>query len=59
MAYLTEKLAKLEEENRKAEEVRSQQSDQLEELRTRLGKLNTIAEHYGVSVEKSKETQAE
>ena len=59
LAYLTEKLAKLEEENKKAEELRNQQIDQLEELRNRLAKLNTIAEHYGVSVEKSKENMAE
>ena len=59
LAYLTEKLAKLEEENKKAEELRNQQIDQLEELRNRLTKLNTIAEHYGVSVEKSKENMAE
>ena len=54
MAYLTEKLSKIEEENQKAEQLRNQQLDQLDELRTRLSKLNTIAEHYGVSIEKSK-----
>lgn len=59
LAYLTEKLAKLEEDNRKAEELRNNQIDQLEELRTRLAKLNTIAEHYGVSIEKSKENLTE
>jgi hypothetical protein len=31
----------------------------LEELRARLAKLNTIAEYYGVSIEKSKENQLE
>ena len=59
LAFLTEKLAKLEEDNKKAEELRNQQIDQLAELRTRLDKLNKIAEHYGVSIEKSKENQVE
>ena len=59
LAFLTEKLAKLEDENKKAEELRNSQIDQLAELRTRLDKLNKIAEHYGVSIEKSKENQAE
>ena len=59
LAYLTEKLAKLQDENVKAEQLRSQQVDQLNELKGRMAKLNTVAEHYGVSVDKSKESQAE
>lgn len=55
LVYLTEKLQKLEQENQKAEQLRDQQIKQLEELRLRLAKLNTIAEYYGVSIEKSKE----
>ena len=31
----------------------------MEELRARLAKLNTIAAHYGVNIEKSKENHAE
>ncbi len=59
LAYLTEKLQKLDEENLRAEELRNQQLAQLEELKVRLEKLNKIAEHYGVSIEKSKENHAE
>lgn len=59
LAYLTEKLAKLQDENVKAEQLRSQQVEQLNELKGRMAKLNTVAEHYGVSVDKSKESQAE
>lgn len=59
LVYLTEKLQKLEQENQKAEQLRDAQIKQLEELRTRLTKLNTIAEYYGVSIEKSKENQLE
>jgi uncharacterized protein YoxC len=55
LAHLTEKLNKLEQENMKAEKLRNAQLEQLEELRARLSKLNQIAEHYGVSIEKSKE----
>ena len=59
LAHLTEKLAKLEQENMKAEKLRNTQLEQLEELRIRLSKLNQIAEHYGVSIEKSKENHQE
>lgn len=59
LVYLTEKLQKLEQENQKAEQLRDAQIKQLEELRSRLAKLNTIAEYYGVSIEKSKENQLE
>lgn len=55
LAHLTEKLHKLEQENMKSEKLRNAQLEQLEELRARLSKLNQIAEHYGVSIEKSKE----
>ena len=59
LAFLTEKLQTLEQENIKAEEARNIQLAQLEELRARLAKLNTIAAHYGVNIEKSKENHAE
>ena len=59
LSFLTDKLRALERENEKAEEARNQQLAQLEELRQRLAKLNTIAAHYGVNIEKSKENHAE
>lgn len=59
LEFLTQKLKALEAENNKAEEARNQQLEQLEELRARLAKLNQIAAHYGVNIEKSKENHAE
>ncbi len=59
LAFLTEKLQSLEHENEKAEEARNAQIAQLDELRQRLAKLNTIAAHYGVNIEKSKENHME
>ena len=59
LEFLTQKLQALERENEKAEEARNQQLLQLDELRQRLAKLNTIAAHYGVNIEKSKENHTE
>ncbi len=59
LEFLTQKLQALERENEKAEEARNQQLQQLDELRQRLAKLNTIAAHYGVNIEKSKENHTE
>jgi len=59
LAFLTERLQKVEEENVKAEELRYTQLEQLGELRDRLGKLNTIADHYCVSIENSKANHME
>ena len=59
LAYLTEKINELREAQEKAEKLKTQQQEHLEELKQRLEKLQTIAEHYGIEVDKHEENKVE
>ena len=52
LAYLTEKIAELREGCARSERLKEQQQEHAKELRQRLEKLQQIAEHYGIEVDK-------
>ena len=58
MTLLSEQISSLHLSNRKAENLRSQQTQQLSKLRERIGKLQQIASHYGVSEQLKSENSA-
>lgn len=57
LAYLNEKVADLKDQLQKAEKLKEQQVDHLDELKQRSDKLTQIAEHYGIEVDKHQENQ--
>lgn len=59
LAYLNEKIAELREQYDKSDKLKEQQLEQLDELKTRLDKLNQIAEHYGIEVDKHEQNNKE
>jgi len=59
LAYLSEKVSDLKEQLEKAERLKDQQIEHIEELKQRQHKLNQIAQHYGVDHEKNMGEEAE
>lgn len=57
LAYLNEKLGELQEEKLRTEELKSQQANTLDELKAKMGKLQQIAAHYGISLETHDDNQ--
>eukprot|EP00347_Sterkiella_histriomuscorum_P015656 403356196 len=59
LAYLNEKIAELRDQYDKSEKLKDQQLEQLEELKQRFEKLNQIADHYGIEVDKHDQNNKE
>lgn len=57
LAYLNDKLADLQQEKLRFEELKNQQSNTLDELKTKMSKLQQIASSYGISLETHDENQ--
>ena len=57
LAYLNEKLSDLQMEKLKSEELKSQQSKTLDDLKVKMNKLENIASTYGIDLETHEENQ--
>ena len=57
LAYLNEKLGELQQEKIRLEELKGSQSNTLDELKTKMNKLQQIASTYGISLETHDESQ--
>jgi DNA repair ATPase RecN len=54
---LQEKVEELRDQIDKGEKVKAQQSEHLNELKTRMDKLQQIADHYGIEVDRHEENK--
>jgi len=56
---LNEKLSELQDEKLRSEALKTQQANTLDELKLKMGKLQEIASHYGISLESHDQDQRE
>jgi len=54
---MQEQIVDVKDQIEKADKLRAQQSEHLNELRTRMEKLQQIADHYGIEVDKHEENK--
>lgn len=54
---MQEKVEELRDQIDKGEKVKAQQSEHLNELKTRMDKLQQIADHYGIEVDRHEENK--
>jgi ABC-type transporter Mla subunit MlaD len=57
LAFLQEKIGDLKEQIEKADKLRAQQFEHLQELKGRMEKLQQIADHYGIEIDKHEENK--
>lgn len=57
LAYLNDKLSELQQEKIRLEELKSNQSNTLDELKMKMNKLQQIAQTYGISLETHDDNQ--